>query len=61
MVTATRGDYAIEVGPAFNGHDFVAGKFGSEGRSPQCFTVYFTDTTEFERTVTIKAKDGVLY
>ena len=61
MVTATRGDYAIEVGPAFYDHDFVAGKFGSEGRSPQCFTVYFTDTTEFERTITIKAKEGIIY
>ncbi len=61
MVTATRGDYAIEVGPGFYDHDFVAGKFGSEGRSAQCFTVYFTDTTEFERTITIKAKDGIIY
>ncbi len=61
MITATRGDYAIEVGPAFYDHEFIAGKFGSEGRSPQCFTVYFTDTTEFERTITIKAKDGIRY
>lgn len=61
MITATKGDYAIEVGPAFYSHDFVAGKFGSEGRSPQCFTVYFTATTEFEKTITVKAKDGVLY
>ncbi len=60
-VTATRGEYAIQVGPAFYDHDFVAGKFGSEGRSPQCFTVYFTDTTEFERSITIKAIDGIIY
>ena len=61
MVTATKGDYAIEVGPGFYDHDFVAGKFGSEGRNEQCFTVYFTDTTEFERTITVKAKDGLFY
>ena len=61
MITATKGDYAIEVGPAFYAHDFVAGKFGSEGRSPQCFTIYFTENTEFEKTITIKAKDGIMY
>ncbi len=61
MITANRGNYAIEVGPAFHDHDFVAGKFGSEGRNPHCFTVYFTDTTEFERTITIRAIDSVRY
>lgn len=60
-VTASRGDYAIEVGPAFGTHDFVAGKFGSEGRNPHCFTVYFTDNTCFEHTIHIRAKESLLY
>lgn len=60
-VTASKGDYAIEVGPAFGTHDFVAGKFGSEGRSPHCFTVYFTDSTCFERTIHVRAKMSMLY
>ncbi len=61
MVTASKGAYAIEVGPAFYDHDFVVGKVGSEPRSAQCYTVYFTDTAEFDRTLTVKAKDGVVY
>ncbi len=60
-VTASKGDYAIEVGPAFGTHDFVAGKFGSEGRNPHCFTVYFTDSTCFEHTIHIRAKESLLY
>ena len=60
-VTASKGDYAIEIGPAFGTHDFVAGKFGSEGRSPHCFTVYFTDSTCFERTIHIRSKMSMLY
>lgn len=61
MVTASKGDYAIEVGPAFGNHTFVAGKFGSEGRAPQCFTVYFTDSTCFEHKIHIRAKMSELY
>lgn len=61
MVTASKGDYAIEVGPAFGTHDFVGGKFGSEGRSPQCFTVYFTESTCFEKTIHLRAKKSMLY
>ena len=60
-VTVTKGDYAIEAGPAFGTHDFVAGKFGSEGRNPHCFTVYFTDSTCFERTISLRVKEGLLY
>lgn len=58
MLTAARGDYAIEAGPAFGAHNFTAGKFGSDSRSTECFTVYFTDITEFEHTVTLRAKDN---
>lgn len=60
-VTVTKGEYAIEAGPGFGTHDFVAGKFGSEGRSPQCFTVYFTDSTCFERTISLRAKESMIY
>ena len=60
-VTVTKGDYAIEAGPAFGTHEFVAGKFGSEGRNPHCFTVYFTDSTCFERTISLRAKGGLIY
>lgn len=61
MVTVTKGEYAIEAGPGFGTHDFVAGKFGSEGRNPHCFTVYFTDSTCFERTISLRAKDSMIY
>ncbi len=60
-VTVTKGDYAIEAGPGFGTHDFIAGKFGSEGRNPHCFTVYFTDSTCFERTISLRAKEGLIY
>ncbi len=55
-ITASKGNYAIEVGPAFGAHNFVTGKFGSEGRNPHCYTVYFTDYTCFDHTITLKAK-----
>lgn len=45
---------AIEVGPAFATHNFVGGKFGSEGRSVDHFTVFFTDSTNFDHTFTFK-------
>lgn len=57
-VTASKGEYAIEVGPAFGTHDFITGKFGSDGRNPHCYTVYFTDYTCFDHTITIRAKDS---
>ena len=61
MVTVTKGQYAIEAGPGFGTHDFIAGKFGSEGRNPHCFTVYFTDSTCFERTISLRAKGSLIY
>ncbi len=44
-VTASKGKYAITAGPGFGAHNYVAGKFGSQGRSQDCYTVYFTDFT----------------
>lgn len=61
MVTVTKGEYAIEAGPGFGTHDFIAGKFGSEGRNPHCFTVYFTDSTCFERTISLRARESLIY
>lgn len=54
-VTASKGDYAIAVGPAFGYHNFIAGKFGSDGRNPHCYTVYFTDYTCFDHMITLRA------
>lgn len=54
-VTASKGAYSILVGPAFGTHNFVSGKFGSEGRNPHCYTVYFTDYTCFDHTITLRA------
>lgn len=58
-VTASKGNYGIEVGPAFGNHNFVAGKFGSDGRNPHCYTVYFTDYTCFDHTITLRAVPSV--
>ncbi len=54
-VTATKGKYAITAGPGFGEHNYVAGKFGSQNRSSECFTVYFTDFTCFEHTISLRA------
>lgn len=45
---------ALEIGPGFGTHSYTAGKFGSEARDENCFTLYFTDYTEFDRTITIR-------
>ncbi|WP_094548064.1 hypothetical protein [Petroclostridium xylanilyticum] len=46
----------IMVGPAFANHMFIGGKFGSEARSRDHFTIYFTDFTNFDHTITLKKK-----
>lgn len=56
MVTASKGNHAIQVGPAFGKHNFVSGKFGSSLTDPNCFTVYFTDFTCFDHTLSIRGK-----
>lgn len=55
LITASKGAYGITVGPAFGHHNFVTGKFGSDGRNPHCYTVYFTDYTCFDHTITLRA------
>ena len=54
-LTVTKGNDAIELGPCFGTHNFTAGKFGSEPRNPECFTVYLTDITPFEHKLRIRA------
>ncbi|MDW2799833.1 hypothetical protein RZO55_19880 [Clostridium boliviensis] len=55
IVTASKGKYAITTGPGFGTHNYVAGKFGSQGRSQDCYTVYFTDFTCFKHTISLRA------
>ena len=45
---------ALEIGPGFGTHSYITGKFGSEARDENSFTLYFTDYTEFDRTITIR-------
>lgn len=54
-ILVSKGEDAISVGPCFGNHSFTAGKFGSAGRDPKCFTVYLTDETCFTHTLTIKS------
>lgn len=45
---------AIIMGPGFGAHRFTEGKEDSEAKTPGCATVYYTDYTEFDHTVTIR-------
>lgn len=54
-VVASKGAYAISAGEAFGTHDFSDGMFGSESKNPNCFTVYFTDSTCFEHVISLRA------
>lgn len=53
-VRVCRGMDVIKVGPAFANHNFAGGNFGSEPRSLDHFTIYFTDFTNFDRTITLQ-------
>lgn len=53
-IKVTKGMDTIEVGPAFGKHNLVNGYAGGEARSRDHFTIYFTDFTNFHRTITIK-------
>jgi hypothetical protein len=50
----TKGMDTIEVGPAFGKHNLVAGYAGGEASSRNHFTIFFTDVTNFDRTITLK-------
>ena len=58
-LTASRGRYAIEAGPCFGAHGFTAGKFGSMKRTEGCYTVYLTDFSCFEHTISLRAKPSL--
>lgn len=53
-VRVDNGKDAFIIGPAFAKNSFIKGKFGSIPPSAQHFTVYFTDLTNFNRTLLIK-------
>ena len=50
---------SLEIGPGFGEHLFIAGKFGSEEKSPYAFTLYFTDYTEFDHVIHIRTGNKV--
>lgn len=49
-----RGVESMEVGPAFGEHHFTDGKEDSESKTPGAATVYLTDYTEFDHTISIR-------
>ena len=56
---SSRGRSAIESGPCFGAHGFTAGKFGSMKRTEGCYTVYLTDYSCFEHTISLRAKPSL--
>ena len=54
MIRFTNREDCLEIGPGFGTHSYLAGMFGSEGVDPNCFTLYFTDYTEFDRSIFIR-------
>lgn len=52
-IEVKKGMDVIKVGPAFGEHNFAGGNFGSEPRSLDHFTIYFTGFTNFDRTITL--------
>ena len=53
----TNDNESILIGPGFGTHLYTAGRFGSEAKSEHAFTLYFTDYTEFDRTLHIRIGD----
>lgn len=54
QILLTGEEEALEIGPGFGTHAFIDGQFGSESSDARCFTMYFTDYTEFDHTITIR-------
>ena len=48
---------AMRVGEAFAAHAYTGGKFGSETRDRNAFTLYVTEYTPFERALTFRVED----
>jgi hypothetical protein len=55
VVTLSRGADRMTVGPGFAEHAYVGGKFGSEPRGAEEYTLYFTGFTPVERTIRIRS------
>ncbi len=53
-VRASLGGDALAIGPAFTAHRDTGGTYGSESRSRDHFSVYFTAFTPFDRVVSIR-------
>jgi hypothetical protein len=53
-VRARLGADVLEIGPCFGEHNDIGGTYGSEGRSPDHFTLYNTAFTPFDRTFTVR-------
>ncbi len=56
LFEASNDDDVLVVGPAFGLHEFTEGKEDSEEKTPGCATVYFTDYTAFDHTISIRKK-----
>ncbi len=54
MFTASNKEASLIVGPAFGEHHFTEGKEDSEAKTPGAATVYFTDYTAFNHTISIR-------
>lgn len=53
QVCLTNKTNALTIGPGFAAHGFIDGIFGSEESDSRCFTMYYTDYTDFEHTFCI--------
>jgi hypothetical protein len=56
MITVSNYSDCLEIGPGFGTHSYIEGKFGSELQQHNCFTIYFTDYTEFDHCIKIRNK-----
>ena len=52
--TASNSEDSMQVGPCFGNHHFTEGKEDSEAKTAGCATVYLTDYTEFNHTISIR-------
>jgi hypothetical protein len=55
MVTLSRDADRMTMGPGFAEHAYIGGKFGSEPRGMDEYTLYFTGFTPVERTIQIRS------
>lgn len=58
MLEAYNKSDSVSIGPGFGEHRFTDGKEDSEAKTPSAATVYFTDYTGFDHTISIRTKRG---